>query len=81
MELLILTGIQKDVTEEELRALFAQYGTLECAKIKFDRGTALGKGIGIVIFQDAKSAVAAQLALNNYELNGQELKVAFPKKK
>jgi RNA recognition motif-containing protein len=81
MESLILTGIQKNVTEEELRALFSQYGTLECSKIRFEKGTAVGKGLGIAVFQDAKSAEAAQLALNNYELNGQALKVDVAGKK
>jgi RNA recognition motif-containing protein len=77
----IVSGIHKDVTEEELRALFSQYGNLECAKIRFEKGTAVGKGLGIAVFQDAKSAEAAQLALNNYELNGQALKVDVAGKK
>ena len=56
---LLIANIHKKITEEELRELFAQYGILTCTKIKFDRGTALGMGIGFVTFKDVSSAVAA----------------------
>ncbi|MBX9636542.1 MAG: RNA-binding protein [Nitrosomonas sp.] len=78
---LVLSNIHKDVTDEELCGLFSKYGVLKNSKIRFEKGTAYGKGIGFVHYQDPKCTEAAYAALNNYELKGQPLKIIFFKPK
>jgi cold-inducible RNA-binding protein len=62
-----------NTTEEGLRTLFAQYGTVDTVKVVTDRDTGRSRGFGFVEMSDG--ADAAIQALNGKELDGRALKV------
>jgi RNA recognition motif-containing protein len=63
------------MTEEELEAVFGQYGTVLSAKIVVDRETNRSKGFAFVEMEDAAAANQAISELNNKELGGRNLRV------
>ena len=68
-------------TEDEVRDVFAQYGTVESVNIIIDRDTNRSKGFGFVEMQDEDSAKAAISALNGTDLNDREIRVNEAKKR
>ncbi|MDD2407150.1 MAG: RNA-binding protein [Sphaerochaetaceae bacterium] len=62
-------------TEDELRNLFAQYGTVLSTNIIFDRETQRPKGFAFVEMEDDEAATAAISQLNGQELDGRSLRV------
>ena len=60
--------------EAEVRALFAQYGTVESLSLITDRDTGRPRGFGFVEMANADAARAIQ-ALNGKDMNGRALKV------
>jgi len=63
-----------DTTEESLRALFAQHGTVESAKLISDRDTGRPRGFGFVEMSNADASRAMQ-ALNGQDFEGRALRV------
>ncbi|MDR1976847.1 MAG: RNA-binding protein [Campylobacteraceae bacterium] len=63
------------MTEEELEAVFGQYGTVLSAKIVVDRETNRSKGFAFVEMEDDAAANEAISELNNKELGGRNLRV------
>ena len=63
------------VSEDELEALFAQYGEVNSARIITDRESGRSKGFGFVEMATADSANAAIEALNGNEFAGRDLRV------
>ena len=63
-----------DTSEDALRALFAQHGTVESVKLISDRETGRPRGFGFVEMSNADASRAMQ-ALNGKELDGRALKV------
>jgi RNA recognition motif-containing protein len=63
------------MTEEELEAVFGQYGTVLSAKIVVDRETNRSKGFAFVEMEDDAAANQAISELNNKELGGRNLRV------
>jgi RNA recognition motif-containing protein len=74
MTKLYVGNLSFDTTEESLRALFAQHGTVESAKLIADRDTGRPRGFGFVEMANADAARAMQ-ALNGKEFEGRALKV------
>ncbi|MGE4453700.1 MAG: RNA recognition motif domain-containing protein [Sphaerochaeta sp.] len=62
-------------TEEELRDLFAQYGTVLSANIIIDRETRRPKGFAFVEMEEEASADAAISELDGKEFGGRNLRV------
>lgn len=62
-------------TEDELRNLFAQYGTVVSAQVIVDRDTGRSKGFGFVEMNSDSEAQAAIDALNGQEFDGRPLTV------
>lgn len=62
-------------TEEELRDLFSQYGSVSSARIIMDRATGRSKGFGFIEMDDDQEANAAIEALNSKEFSGRQLRV------
>jgi RNA recognition motif-containing protein len=60
--------------EAEVRALFAQYGTVESLSLITDRDTGRPRGFGFVEMSSADAARAIQ-GLNGKDMNGRALKV------
>jgi RNA recognition motif-containing protein len=64
-----------NTSEEELRDLFAQYGTVLSANIIIDRETRRPKGFGFVEMEDDSAAVAAISQLDGQDFGGRNLRV------
>ncbi|MFP4442298.1 MAG: RNA recognition motif domain-containing protein [Spirochaetia bacterium] len=62
-------------SEDDLRDLFEQYGTVESVKIISDRDTGRSKGFGFVEMENAEEADSAISALNSQEVGGRQLRV------
>ena len=71
-----------DVTEEQLRDLFAAYGEVDNVNVITDRDTGRPRGFAFVEMPDASAAQAAIKAINGTELGGRTLNVneARPKR-
>ena len=63
------------VTEEALKALFAEFGEIESAKIIKDRFSGRAKGFGFIEMPSNSEADQAIKALNGNRLDGQHIKV------
>ena len=61
-------------TEEQVRKLFAQHGTVNSVNLVSDRETGRARGFGFVEMADGDAAAAIQ-ALNGSDMNGRSLKV------
>lgn len=64
-----------NTTEEELRDLFAQFGTVLSANIIIDRETRRPKGFGFVEIEEDAAAEAAISQLDGKEFGGRNLRV------
>ena len=64
-----------NASEEELRDLFAQYGTVVSANIIIDRETRRPKGFGFVEMAEDAAADAAISQLDGKEVGGRNLRV------
>ena len=64
-----------NTTEEELRATFAAYGTVDSARIATDRDTGRARGFGFVEMPNQDEAKAAINGLNGSVLQGRSLTV------
>ena len=63
------------ISDDELEALFAQYGEVNSARIITDRESGRSKGFGFVEMATADSANAAIEALNRNDFGGRDLRV------
>jgi RNA recognition motif-containing protein len=61
--------------EENLRAMFDEFGEVETAKIVLDRFSGRSKGFGFVDMPDNSEADQAIKALNGKFIEGQNIKV------
>ena len=66
-------NISWGLTDQDLEKVFAEYGTVDSAKIITDRATGRSRGFGFVEMSDG--AEAAIEALNGTEVDGRELVV------
>lgn len=64
-----------NTSEEELRDLFAQFGTVLSANIIIDRETRRPKGFGFVEMEDDSAAEAAISQLDGKDFGGRNLRV------
>jgi RNA recognition motif-containing protein len=62
-------------TEESLRQLFTEYGTVDRVSIVTDRDTGRSRGFAFVEMPDASEADRAINALNGFFLGGRSLNV------
>lgn len=63
------------IDDNQLEALFSEFGQVTSAKVIIDRDTNRSKGFGFVEFEDDEAAKAAIAKLNNSELNGRTVVV------
>jgi cold-inducible RNA-binding protein len=62
-------------TEDSIRALFEQHGTVNSVSILTDRDTGRSRGFGFVEMQDSAEADRAIAAINGTNLGGRALNV------
>jgi RNA recognition motif-containing protein len=68
-------NLSYQLTVEELREAFEGFGSVESAKIIFDKETGRSKGFGFVEMAEQSEGEAAVQALNGADLKGRALKV------
>ena len=74
MTRLYIGNLSFDTTEDSLRALFSEYGSVESAKLVSDRDTGRPRGFGFVEMPSAEASSAIQ-ALNGKDFEGRTLRV------
>ncbi len=75
MKNIFVGNLSYGATEETVRSLFEQYGTVERVSIVTDRETGQPRGFGFVEMTDDGEAEKAIAALNGRELAGRDLNV------
>jgi RNA recognition motif-containing protein len=73
---LFVANVSRDVTEEALKALFSEFGTVTSAKIITDRATGQTKGFGFVEMPNDQEANTAMSKLTNANFFGKNLVVS-----
>jgi RNA recognition motif-containing protein len=68
-------NLSYSVGDEDIRAAFAQFGTVDSADVIMDRSTGRSKGFGFVEMSDATEAKAAIEGLNGKDLDGRAMNV------
>ena len=75
MKKLFVGNLDFQVREDELRALFAQYGSVDRVDIVRDGSTGQPRGFGFVEMADSTSADKALAELNGAQLGTRKLNV------
>jgi cold-inducible RNA-binding protein len=68
-------NLSYSVGNEDLRAAFAEFGTVESAEVIIDRNTSRSRGFGFVEMNNEEEAKAAIEGLNGKDLDGRALNV------
>lgn len=74
-------NINQEVTDDEFRKLFEEYGDITSATLSRDQDTGKSRGFGFVNFIGHESASTAVEELNDKEFHGQRLYVGRAQKK
>lgn len=73
---LYVGNLPYSVDDEALHQHFAQFGSVDSAKVIMDRDTGRSKGFGFVEMADDSAADDAIERANGYELNGRAINVS-----
>ena len=76
---LFIGGLSFSTSNERLREVFAQAGTVESAAVATDRETGRSRGFGFVEMATAEEAEAAITKFNGQELDGRRVNVELAK--
>ena len=68
-------NLSPEVTDAELRSLFAPYGKVESAEVVKEKSTARPTGLGFALMPSRPEATAAITALRGWNLKGRKLTV------
>ena len=68
-------NLSYSTSEEDVRAAFSPFGTVDSADVIIDRNTGRSKGFGFVEMSNDDEAKAAIEGLNGKELDGRSLNV------
>ena len=72
---LFVSNIDYKITEDELRAIFEEYGEVKSVKILIDLETKRPKGYGFVLMGSSYEGQKAIIRLNRRKFNGRPLSV------
>lgn len=72
---LFVGNLSYNMTDDQLNAIFAAYGTVISANIVFDKFSHRSKGFGFVEFETEEQAQAAIQALDGSEQDGRNIAV------
>jgi RNA recognition motif-containing protein len=82
MEVRLYVGnLAKSTTEDELKTLFAQAGSVASVEVVKDRASGESKGFAFITMNDQAEADKAISMFNAHSLGGHELKVNVAKPK
>ncbi len=76
-----VSNLSFHTTEEDLKSLFAQFGSVSSAKVIIDRETGKSRGFGFVEMDQDAEAKAAISGLNNKEIEGRAMSVSVAREK
>jgi RNA recognition motif-containing protein len=76
-----VSNLNYQTTDDELRKLFAQFGTVTSAKVIMDRDTGRSRGFGFVEMESEKDANEAMKKLNQKEFEGKVISVSVAREK
>jgi RNA recognition motif-containing protein len=76
-----VSNLSFHTTDEDLRKLFAEYGTVTSAKVITDRETGRSRGFGFVEMESEKESNEAMKKLNQKEIEGKALSVSIAREK
>ncbi len=68
-------NLNYNLSEDDLRQVFEEFGEVTSAKIIIDKYSGRGKGFGFVEMANDDEATAAIEALNDKEVSGRNMKV------
>ena len=74
-------NLSYNTTEDELRALFTEFGSVDSAKLIMDRDSGQSKGFGFIEMSDNSGGQQAIEGLNGRDINGRALTVNKAKPK
>ena len=72
---LLVRNLARNTTEQELRALFAEHGTLQSCNLVMDKETGESKGFAFVEMPKVGDAKVAIKMLNGKEGDGSKMRV------
>ena len=72
---LLIRNLSRSTTEEELKVLFEEYGTVQSCDLVLDKTTGDSKGFAFVEMPKSGEAKAAIKKLNNKDVASNKLKV------
>jgi len=78
---LYVGGLPYATTDDDLKELFAEHGTVQSAVVIKDRDSGQSKGFGFVEFESEEQAQTALSALDNQEVGGRRIKVSVARPK
>ena len=81
MKRLYVGNLNWEITDEKLKEIFSDFGTVEDAVVIVDKFSGRSKGFGFVTMSTEEEAKAALDKLNGKEVEGRELKVALAEEK
>lgn len=76
---LFVGGLSYNITDDQLRDLFAKFGNVIDCKVIFDKFTNQSKGFGFVEMEKDEEADAAIQALHDTEVDGRKIAVNIAK--
>ena len=75
MKNIFVGNLSFNATEDAVRSMFAEYGTVDRVSIVTDRDTGRGRGFGFVEMSNDAEADRAITSLNGTELSGRALNI------
>ena len=72
---LLVRNLSRGTTEEELKALFEEYGAVQSCDLVIDKATGGSKGFAFVEMPNPGEAKVAMINLNNKEVAGHKIRV------
>ena len=76
-----VSNLSFHTADDELRALFSEFGVVTSAKVITDRETGRSRGFGFVEMSSEAEAKNAIQGLNNKEIEGRAMSVSVAKEK
>jgi len=76
-----VSNLSFHTTDEDLRKLFTQYGTVSSAKVITDRETGRSRGFGFVEMESTQEANEAMKNLNNKDIEGRPISVTVARER
>lgn len=76
-----VSNLSFHTTDEDLKTLFSQFGSVSSAKVITDRETGRSRGFGFVEMESTKEGNEAMKNLNQKEIEGRAMSVSVAKER